>query len=84
MLLIKEVFPISESDVQSPWELYLQQKKERRKEAKLKRGMEGTDKKEIANKESVDSGFDDPFFQHSVTTATAVSGSADLAKAGEK
>ena len=58
----------------TPWEQYLQKKKERRKEMKKKRaGKEVAGKGDQKSPDIVSKGFDDPFFQHSVTTATAVS-----------
>ncbi len=55
----------------TPWEQYLQEKKERRKK---KKAGEKAVEKGGAGAKSVESSFDDPFFQHSVTMATAVSG----------
>ena len=55
------------------WEKYLKEKKQRRKEKRSKvketRPEEGEGKEE----DDDDVGFDDPFFQHDITTATAVS-----------
>lgn len=60
--------------MESPWETFLKKRKEKRKEAK-KRRIGTTEDEEEGEREGGegDSGFDDPFFQHSVTTATAVS-----------
>lgn len=54
----------------TPWEKYLQEKKERRKEAKRKKARK---QEESGEGKTAESSFDDPFFHHSVTTATAVS-----------
>ena len=55
---------------ETTWQKYLKEKKQRRKEKKSK--VKETESEE---KEEDDSsmGFDDPFFQHDITTATAVS-----------
>ena len=57
----------------TPWEKYLQQKKERRKEVKRKKDRKQPEERAEEELEEGESGFDDPFFRHSVTTATAVS-----------
>ena len=61
----------------TPWQQYLEEKKRRRKESK-RRKTHPKDP-EVAESQgsdgqAVDIGFDDPFFQHGVTMATAVSG----------
>ena len=54
---------------ETTWEKYLKVKKWKRKEKKSK-----VKEAEAGEKEEDDSvGFDDPFFQHDITTATAVS-----------
>ena len=55
------------------WEKYLKEKKQRRKEKRSK--VKETRPEEEEGKEEDDDnvGFDDPFFQHDITTATAVS-----------
>jgi len=61
---------------ESAWEKYLKKRKEKRKEARLaRRKKEHQELEEGEEKEGVtgDGGFDDPFFQHDVTTATVVS-----------
>lgn len=77
-LLFVYLFTCLESEGLSPWEQYLQEKKERRKAAKQKRlqARAKATTEENSNTEQIagDAGFDDPFFHHSVTTATAVSG----------
>ena len=65
---------MSVSEGLSPWEQYLQRKKEKRKAAKqqrLKKAPDGVGEGE--GQTAGGEGFDDPFFHHSVTTATAVS-----------
>lgn len=62
---------------ESAWEKYLKKKKEKKKAARLARRKKINQKKDEDDdddKERVagDSGFDDPFFQHDVTTATVV------------
>ena len=56
------------------WEKYLKERKRKKKEKRSKvketRSEEGEWKEE---EEDDDVGFDDPFFQHDITTATAVS-----------
>lgn len=66
--------PLSSADGLTPWEKYLQEKKERRKEAKREKVRNLGEGTEVEGK-TAESGFDDQFFHHSVTTATAVSGS---------
>ena len=53
----------------TPWEQYLQRRKEKKNEVKRKRKR----REDCLTEEGETSGFDDPFFHHSVTTATAVS-----------
>ncbi len=70
---------LTESEGLTPWEQYLQEKKERRKAAKQNRlqgGKKAPDEGSAQGegKPTGSQGFDDPFFDHSVTTATAVSG----------
>ncbi len=70
---------LTESEGLTPWEQYLLEKKERRKAAKQKR-LQGGEKApdegsaQGEGKLTENQGFDDPFFDHSVTTATVVSG----------
>lgn len=77
-VLKRFVFVCVLASKESPWEKYLMKKKEKRKAAKLAR-MKKLDKKDEEDDEEKkeggegDSGFDDPFFQHDVTTATVVS-----------
>ena len=57
---------------ETTWEKYLREKRKRKKDKRSKikeEGLEGA-----GGKEREDTGFDEPFFQHDITTATAVSG----------
>ena len=56
---------------ETTWQKYLKEKKQRRKEKKSKVKETESEEKEGEDNNSV--GFDDPFFQHDITTATAVS-----------
>ena len=56
------------------WEKYLKEKKQRRKEKRSKVKLETRPEEgEGKDEDDDDVGFDDPFFQHDITTATAVS-----------
>ena len=61
---------------ETTWEKYIEEKRRRKKEKRSKvqeaSGHEGT--AGGSGGEEGEVGFDDPFFQHDVTTATAVSG----------
>ena len=65
-------YTYSDSESKTQWELYQQKRKEKRKETKKKIQKKGA-KEEEEGEMGTDSGFDDPFFQHSVTVATSVS-----------
>ena len=56
---------------ETTWEKYLKEKKQKRKEKKSK--VKETQLEEGEEKGEDNVGFDDPFFQHDITTATAVS-----------
>ena len=63
---------------ETTWQKYLKEKKQRRKEkrSKVKETWLELEKSEVEEKEGEENssvGFDDPFFQHDITTATAVS-----------
>ena len=63
---------------ETTWQKYLKEKKQRRKEkrSKVKETRLELEEGEGEKKEGEDNssvGFDDPFFQHDITTATAVS-----------
>lgn len=55
------------------WEKYLKEKKQRRKEKRSKVKETWPEEGEGKEEDDDDVGFDDPFFQHDITTATAVS-----------
>ena len=76
MAATKDLLKKKKTVDETTWEKYLKQKRQKKKEknvAKMKEpvGHERTDTVSEGKKE--DAGFDDPFFQHDVTTATAVS-----------
>ena len=56
---------------ETTWEKYLKVKKQKRKEKKSKVKETQLEAEEKGEDDGV--GFDDPFFQHDITTATAVS-----------
>lgn len=63
----------------TPWQQYLEEKKRRRKESRRRKTHPMEPDEQVADSKEpsghvADSGFDDPFFQHGVTMATAVSG----------
>ena len=60
------------------WEKYLKEKRQRKKEKRSKMKEEGPHCEGAVGKEKEGAGFDEPFFQHDITTATAVSGAAAL------
>ena len=66
---------VSGSDTgETTWEKYLKEKKQKRKGKRSKvKETEGAAGGEGVGEGENDVGFDDPFFQHDVTTATAVS-----------
>ena len=60
---------------ETTWERYIKEKRQRKKEKKSKvKGAAAASGEGEEEEEEEGDGFDDPFFQHDVTTATAVSG----------